>query len=176
MWRRHFLMTIGAALAAPAAHARQVYRISDAERMVAAIQDGGKVIYWLPDGNAGQAQLLGRALRALRAPLNEILTGRADTLRQAAEAAFTDLDIRGVTELDFRPDELLRMPPPPGHNRLLVGSRPPLEAASGQRFPASSFPAGSLAIFLPATEITLLGTVTAARVIAAAQARGALPR
>ena len=176
MWRRHFLMTLGAALAAPAAHARQVYRISDAERMVAAMQDGGKIIYWLPAADVGQAQRLGRALRALRAPLNEILTGRGEPFRQAAEAAFEDLDVKTVTELDFRPDELLRTPPAPGHNRILVGGRPPLEAASGQRFPAGTFPAGSLAIFLPATEITLIGTVTAARVITAAQARGALPR
>ena len=170
-------MTVGAACAAPAAaYARQVYRISEAERVVAAIQDGGKIIYWLPDSNVSQAQLLGRALRALRAPLNEILTSRTDPFRRAAEAAFDDLDIKGVTELDFRPDALMRMPPPPGHNRILVGGRPALEAATGQRFPAATFPAGSLAIFLPATEITLVGTVTAERVIAAAQARGALAR
>ncbi len=181
MHRRHFLITLLGTFAVPtfcleAARARQGYPISDAERLMAAIQDGGKIIYWLPTANAAESRRLGEALRALRVPLNEIRTGRVAVSRGAAEAAFAASDIAAATELDFKPDELLRMPPAPGNNRVLVGQRMPLEAAAGRRFPESMLPDGAMAIFLPGTEISLLGTLTADRVIRGAEARGALPR
>jgi hypothetical protein len=96
--------------------------------------------------------------------------------RQAAEAAFSGLDITGATELDFRPDELLRMPPAPGHNRVLVGQRGPLEMAARRSFSNAVLPDGGMAVFLPGNDIELLGTVTAERVIRGAETRGALPR
>ena len=177
MRRRYFLATLGAALAAPGTvHSRQTYNISEAERLVAAIQDGGKIIYWVPTADLAQAGLLGRALRALRAPLNEILAGRGNPFRQAADAAFADLGVNASTELDFRPDDLLRKPPLPGHNRVLVGGRGPLETATGRKFSTTALPDGALAVFLPATEVHLLGVVPADRVIRGAQNRGALPR
>jgi hypothetical protein len=177
MRRRQFLAAFGAALAAPAvARGRQTYDISEAERLVAAIQDGGKIVYWVAGADAAQARLLGQALRALRAPLNEILASRGNPFRQAADAAFADLGGNGSTELDFNPGDLLRTSPPPGHNRILVAGRGALETATGRKFPASTLPDGALAVFLPAAEIHLLGVVTADRVIRGAQNRGALPR
>jgi hypothetical protein len=172
--RRSLLLALGA-LAFPAAlPARQGYVISDAERLIAAIQDGGKIIYLLPETNAAQSRLLGQALRALRVPLNEILTGRTAASREAAEAAFQGLEVSPATELDFRPDDLLRIPPAPGNNRVLVGQRAPLETVLGRKMPELA--EGAMAIFLPGSTIELLGTVTAERVIRGAERRGALPR
>jgi hypothetical protein len=176
MHRRHFLITLGSLSVPAIARARQGYAISEAERLIAAIQDGGKIIYWLPTASAAESRRLGGALRALRVPLNDIRTSRLADSRQAAEAAFAGSDMTAATELDFKPDELLRTPPAPGHNRVLVGRRTPLEAAAGRRFPESALPDGAMAIFLPGTEIHLLGTVTAGRVIRGAETRGALPR
>ena len=180
MHRRHFLIALGAlSIPAPfleAARAGQGYAISEPERLMAAIQDGGKIIYWLPTASAADSRRLGDALRALRVPLNEIWTSRATVSRQAAEAAFAGIDIAAATELDFKPYELLRTPPAPGNNRVLVGQRLPLEAAAGRRFPESMLPDGAMAIFLPGTEISLLGIVTGARIVRGAETRGALPR
>ena len=97
-------------------------------------------------------------------------------MREAAEAAFGGSEIVAATELDFTPDELLRLPPAPGNNRVLVGQRAPLETATGRRFPEPVLPEGAMAIFLPGSEIQLLGTVTAERIIRGAETRGALPR
>ena len=174
MKRRSFLVALGALSFPAALRARQGYAISDAERLIAAIQDGGKIIYWLPSANAAQSRLLGEALRALRVPLNEILTGRTAASRDAAEAAFQNLGVSAVTELDFRPDELLRTPPAPGNNRVLVGQRTPLETVVGRKMP--QLVEGAMAIFLPGSTIDLLGIVTAERVIRGAERRGALPR
>ena len=164
------------ALFLEAARARQGYTVSEAERLMAAIQDGGKIIYWLPTASAVESRRLGNALRALRVPLNDIRTNRVALSRQAAEAAFAGSDIAAATELDFKPDELLRTPPAPGNNRVLVGQRMPLEVAAGRRFPESTLPDGAMAIFLPGTEIDLLGILTADRIIRGAETRGALPR
>src|SRR5688572_3639123 len=153
MDRRHFLFTLGALAVPAAAGARQGYTISEAERLIAAMQDGGKIIYLLADANAARSRLLGRALRALRVPLNEIRISRAAMSRQAAEAAFDGTEITPATELDFRPDELLRTPPPPGYNRVLVGQRTPLETATGRSFANSVLPDGAIAIFLPGSDI-----------------------
>ena len=176
MHRRHFLITLGALSVPALVRARQGYTISEAERLIAAIQDGGKIIYWLPTASAEESRRLGGALRALRVPLNDIRTSRVAVSRQAAEAAFAGSEITAATELDFKPDELLRTPPAPGNNRVLVGQRAPLEAAAGRRFPESALPDGAMAIFLPGTGMDLLGTVTADRVIRGAETRGALPR
>jgi hypothetical protein len=48
--------------------------------------------------------------------------------------------------------------------------------ATRRSFPTTVLPDGAMAIFLPGSEIELLGTVTAGRVIRGAQTRGALPR
>ncbi len=176
MHRRYFLLTLGSISVPALARARQGYTISEAERLIAAIQDGGKIIYWLPAESAAQSRRLGDALRGLRVPLNDIRTSRMAVSREAAEAAFAGSELTAATEMDFKPDELLRTPPAPGNNRVLVGQRTPLEAAAGRRFPESALPDGGMAIFLPGTEIHLLGTVTADRVIRGAETRGALPR
>lgn len=176
MHRRHFLFALAALAAPTTARARQGYAISEAERLIAAIQDGGKIIYLLPNANVEESRRLGGALRALRVPLNDIRTSRVAVSRQAAEAAFGGGEITAATELDFRPDELLRTQPAPGNNRVLVGQRAPLEMATGRSFPEAVLPEGAMAIFLPGGEIQLLGTVTAERVIRGAETRGALPR
>ena len=176
MHRRHFLFALVALAAPTTARARQAYAISEAERLIAGIQDGGKIIYLIPNATVAESRRLGGALRALRVPLNDIRTSRADVARQAAEAAFGGGDIMTATELDFWPDELLRMPPAPGNNRVLVGQRAPLEMAASRSFPEAMLPEGAMAIFLPGGEIQLLGTVTAERVIRGAETRGALPR
>lgn len=176
MYRRHFLLSLAGLAVPAAAGARQEYTISEAERLIAAMQDGGKIIYLLADDNGVRSRLLGRALRALRVPLNEIRTSRAAVSRQAADAAFGGSEITAATELDFRPDQLLRTPPPPGYNRVLVGQRTPLLAATGRRFAPTVLPEGAMAVFLPGTDIELLGTVTAERVIRGAERRGALSR
>lgn len=204
--RRRFLC----ALAAAHPLARRVRAQSSAELSIAAIQDGGKVVYLrhaatnqheIDTGRLGdrsgqrnlsavgirQAQNLGRALRALRVPLNEILASPVFRARDTAELAFGADRIKVTMELvadEYAGDQLrtmltatrrlLRTLPGPGMNRLLVGHRTPLEMVTGQRFPDSVLPEGAMAIFLPGSEPELLGTVTAERVIASAEARGAL--
>lgn len=206
--RRQFLAACAAALL-PRRHAAAQ---SAAEVLVAAIQDGGKIIYLRHAGTnhgevdtgrlgdrAGQrnlspegrrqAQRLGEALRALRVPLNEILVGPVFRARDTGELAFGADRIRVTDDLvadDYAGGRLQAMvqatrrhlstPPPPGHNRVLVGHRIPLEMATSRQFPDSVLPEGSMAVFLPDREPRLLGTLTAERVIQSAEARGALPR
>lgn len=213
MRRRHFLFTLGATLACrQPAGAGQTYAISQAETLIASMQDGGKVIYLrhstthqeqIDTGRLGdragqrnlspsgiqQARALGEALRALRVPLNEILASPVFRARDTAERAFGETSV--TVTMDLVADDyaggnvramvdatrgLLRTPPSPGHNRVLVGHRTPLELVTGRPFPDDVLPEGAMAVFLPGGEIHLLGTVTAERVIRAAEARGALPR
>jgi phosphohistidine phosphatase SixA len=182
------------------------------EILVAAIQDGNKVIYLRhattnheeidtgrlgdrsgqrnlsPDG-IRQAETLGRALRSLRVPLNEILSSPVFRARDTAELAFGADEIK-VT-MDLVADEyagthlkamieatrrLLRTLPGPGMNRVLVGHRTPLEMVTGRQFPDSVLPEGAMAVFLPGATPQLLGTLTAERIIRAAESRGALRR
>lgn len=189
---------------------RQSLAQSAAEVLVAAIQDGGKVIYvrhattdqrqvdtgrlgdrsgqrnLSPDG-IRQAEALGRALRALRVPLNEILASPVFRARDTAELAFSD-DLVRVT-MDLVADEyagdhlrtmieatrrLLRTVPGPGMNRVLVGHRTPLEMVTGRMFPDSMLPEGAMAVFLPGATPQLLGTITTERVVMSAESRGAL--
>lgn len=206
-----YLLILGAvAVLHVTADARQGRAVAEAERLVAAMQDGGKVIYLRHaatnhdqidtgrlDDRAGQrnlstdgrkqAQSLGRALRALRIPLNEILASPVFRARDTAELAFGE-DIVAVT-MDLVADDyaggqvramveatrrLLRTPPPPGNNRVLVGHRTPLEMVTGRRFPDTILPEGAMAVFLPGTDPQLLGTITAERLIQSAEVRGAL--
>ncbi len=179
---------------------------------MAAIQDGGKVLYLrhaatnageIDTGRLGdragqrnlspqgirQARRLGEALRALRVPLNEILVGPVFRARDTGELAVGADRVR-VTD-DLVADEYagarlqamilatrrhLTTPPPPGHNRVLVGHRIPLEMATSRQFPDPLFPEGAVAVFLPDREPRLLGTITAERLIQSAESRGALPR
>lgn len=155
------------------------------EQLIAAIQDGGKIIYlrYLPPSGTPRARELGRALYALRVPLNDIVTSPLAAARQTAEAAFDTERVRVGTELtaDEKAGEriqavrrLLRTVPGPGMNRVLVGHHIPLELATERRFPDATLPAGAMAVFLPGEHPQLLGTITAERVIASAEARGAL--
>jgi len=185
---------------------------SSAEVLVAAIQDGGKVIYLrhaatnrtdvdtgrlgdragqrnLSPAGVRQARRLGETLRALRVPLNEILAGPVFRARDTGELAFGADRVRVTDDLvadDYAGDRLQAMiqatrrhlttPPPPGHNRVLVGHRIPLEMATSRQFPESVLPEGAMAIFLPGREPRLLGTMTAERLVQSAESRGALPR
>ena len=178
--------------------------------LVAAIQDGGKVIYLrhaatnqqevdtgrlgdrggqrnLAPAGIGQARNLGLALRALRVPLNEILASPVFRARDTAELAFGADQVTVTMNLvadEYAGDQvrvmieatrrLLRTPPGPGMNRVLVGHRTPLEMATGRTFPDSVLPEGAMAVFLPGSDAQLLGTITAERVIASAERRGAL--
>ena len=95
---------------------------SPAEVLVAAIQDGGKVIYLrhaatnqreVDTGRLGdrsgqrnlsadgirQAERLGHALRALRVPLNEILASPVFRARDTAELAFGEDQIKVTMDL-----------------------------------------------------------------------------
>lgn len=181
---------------------------SEAEILIAAIQDGGKVIYLrhaatnqneIDTGRLGdragqrnlspagmqQARELGRAFRTLLIPLDDILASPVFRARDTAELAF---DASRITvTLDLVADEyaggqlrnmldatarLLRTPPRPGTNRLLIGHRTPLEMVTGRRFPDSVLPEGALAVFLPnGVEWQLLGTVTAERLMHSAKVR-----
>lgn len=149
------------------------------------MQDGGKIMYlrYLPPDAVQQARELGRALYALRVPLNEILTSPLAQARRTADLAFGAERVR-VT-MDLVADEsagdrlpaarrLLLTAAGPGMNRVLVGDRRPLEIAAERRFPDTVLPEGAMAVFLPGSTIELLGTLTAARIIASAQVRGAL--
>ncbi len=163
---------------------RQGGRSAD-EHLIAAMQDGGKIIYlrYLPADGADRARDLGRALYALRVPLNEILASPVIQARRTAEIAFGTDRLRDARELSD--DEsatgapqavrrLLRTIPGPGMNRVLVGDRAPLELAAERRFPDSTLPLGGMAVFLPGDALQLLGTITAERVISSAKARGAI--
>jgi len=209
--RRVFLWTLlaGVPLACGRAAALQSGG-STAERLIAAIQDGGKIIYLrhaatnhqeIDTGRLGdrggqrnlsregieQARLLGRALRALRVPLNEILTSPVFRARDTADLAFGADRVRETMDLvadEYAGDHLgamleatgrlLRTAAGPGMNRVLVGHRTPLEMVTERQFPDGVLPEGALAVFLPGADIQLLGTITAERVIASAKARGAL--
>lgn len=189
--RRAFLYTlarrsfsVGGVLAA-APLSRRVAAQSAAERLVAAIQDGGKIIYlrYLPADGAPLARELGRALYALRVPLNDIVASPLGQARRTADLAFGAERVR--VEADLAADEgagarpqalrrLLRTIPGPGMNRVLVGERAPLELAAERRFADAVLPEGAMAVFLPGENPHFLGTMTAEQLIASAKARGAL--
>ena len=206
--RRVSLVAICGVLTLPSLSRAQ----SAEEILVAAIQDGNKVIYLrhgatnheeIDTGRLGdragqrnlsqdgirQAETLGRALRSLRVPLNEILTSPVFRARDTAELAFGAQEIQ-VT-MDLVADEYagahlkamieatrrhLRTLPGPGMNRVLIGHRTPLEMVTGRQFPDSVLPEGAMAVFLPGATPQLLGTLTAERIIKAAESRGALRR
>ncbi|MGH9256196.1 MAG: histidine phosphatase family protein [Vicinamibacterales bacterium] len=204
--RRRFLIAAGGVLLS----ARGAPAQSAAEILVAAIQDGGKVIYLrhaatnqreIDTGRLGdragqrnlssdgmrQAGSLGRALRALRVPLNEILASPVFRARDTAELAFGEGHVRVTMDLvadDYAGGELramieatrrlLRTPPGPGMNRVLVGHRTPLEMATGRMFPDDVLPEGAMAVFLPGAAPQLLGTITTERLVLSADSRGAL--
>ncbi|MBI3050426.1 MAG: hypothetical protein HYY76_19195 [Acidobacteria bacterium] len=183
--RRAFLCAVAAGVAL----ARRAAAHTQAERLIAAMQDGGKIIYLhhFSSGGLQQARALGRALRALRVPLNDIVAAPAAPARETAETAFGADRVSVATELVGAEDagdrlpatleamrRLLRTIPGPGMNRVLVGHRTPLELAAERRFPEPVFPDGAMAVFLPARTPQLLGTITAERVIASAKARGAM--
>ena len=203
--RRQFCVLLAGLLVSPSAAAQ-----SQPETLVAAMQDGGKVIYLrhgitnpkeidtgrlndrsgqrnLSKPGIDQAQNLGRALEALRVPLNEILASPVFRARDTAELAFgadrikVTMDlvaaeyagsrVKGMVEALRK---LLQTIPGPGMNRVLVGHRTPLEMAMGRMFPDSVLPEGAMAVFWPGTPPQLLGTITAERLIRSAEARGAL--
>jgi len=180
---------------------------SEAEILIAAMQDGGKVVYLrhaatnqheIDTGRLGdragqrnlsaagiqQARDLGPAFRTLRIPLDDILASPVFRARDPAELAF-GADRITVT-LDLVADEyagprlrpmldaigrLLRAPPRPGTNRLLVGHRTPLEMVTSSRFSDNVLPEGAMAVFLPGVTPRLLGTISAERLMEAAAAR-----
>jgi phosphohistidine phosphatase SixA len=204
--RRLFLIAVGGVFVAPRSSRAQ----SAAEVLVAAMQDGNKVIYLrhaatdqrqVDTGRLGdrsgqrnltpqgirQAQNLGRALRALHVPLNEILASPVFRARDTAEHAFGEDQIKVTRDLvadDYAGNQLdkmiqattalLRTVPGPGMNRILVGHRTPLEMVTGRMFPDSVLPEGAMAVFLPGATPQLLGTITTERVVQAAESRGAL--
>ncbi|MBI2187800.1 MAG: hypothetical protein HYU37_11900 [Acidobacteria bacterium] len=178
--RRAFLYALATSPLAPRAAAQSAH-----ERLIAAIQDGGKILYlrYPPPDGLPRARELGRALYALRVPLNEILTSPAAEARRIADEAFASDRVRVAPELAAGEStaeraqavrRLLGTIPGPGMNRVLVGDRAPLEAAAERRFADSVLPEGGMAVFLPGQNPKLLGTITAERVIASAKARGAL--
>jgi phosphohistidine phosphatase SixA len=116
--RRTFL----SALAGSTLSVRPLQAQSPAEVLVAAIQDGGKVIYLrhaatnqreVDTGRLGdrsgqrnlsadgirQAERLGHALRALRVPLNEILASPVFRARDTAELAFGKDQVKVTMDL-----------------------------------------------------------------------------
>ena len=116
--RRTFLSPVGGSFLS----FRPLQAQSSAEVLVAAIQDGGKVIYLrhaatnqreVDTGRLGdrsgqrnlstdgvrQAERLGHALRALRVPLNEILPSPVFRARDTAELAFGEDQIKVTMEL-----------------------------------------------------------------------------
>lgn len=179
--RRAFVRSILAVAALP----RPVRAQSAAERLVAAIQDGGKILYlrYLPADRTQTARDLGRALYALRVPLNDIVTGSHGQARETADAAFGAERVRVDAALDAEEGararieelrQLLRTVPGPGMNRVLVGDRGPLELAAERPFPETTLPPGAAAVFVAGDTPQLLGTMTAERVIRSAVSRGAL--
>jgi hypothetical protein len=158
---------------------------SAAEHLIAAIQDGGKIVYLrpLPADGIERARELGRALHALRVPLNEILAAPMLQARRSAEVAFGTERLREAKELADMESataslqtlrQLLRTIPGPGMTSILLDERAPLELAAERRVPESVMPAGGMAVFLAGDTLRLIGTITAERVIASAKARGAL--
>ena len=149
---------------------------SEAEILVAAMQEGGTVIYLrhaatnaneIDTGRLGdragqrnlsaagieQARALGLAFRRLGVPLGDILASPVFRARDTAELAFGAGRITVTMDLvadDYAGSELramldgsarlLRTPPPPGTNRLLIGHRTPLQMVTGSRFPDSVLP------------------------------------
>jgi len=116
--RRTFLSAVGGSFLS----FRPLQAQSSAEVLVAAIQDGGKVIYLrhaatnqreVDTGRLGdrsgqrnlstdgvrQAERLGHALRALRVPLNEILASPVFRARDTAELAFGEDQIKVTMDL-----------------------------------------------------------------------------
>ena len=116
--RRTFLSAVGCSFLS----FRPLQAQSSAEVLVAAIQDGGKVIYLrhaatnqreVDTGRLGdrsgqrnlstdgvrQAERLGHALRALRVPLNEILASPVFRARDTAELAFGEDQIKVTMDL-----------------------------------------------------------------------------
>jgi phosphohistidine phosphatase SixA len=211
--RRQFLATLASALPLaqlPGQPGAAVRVVSPEEWLVAAIQDGNKIIYLRhsttvqtqvdtgrlndragqrnlsPDG-IRQAEQLGRALRALRVPLNRILSSPVFRARDTAELAFGAEDVEVTMDLvadDYAGNRLQAMldgtrrllaePLPPGENRVLIGHRTPLEMVTGQSFPDEVLPEGAMAVFLPGKGPHLLGTITAERLIQSARSRGAI--
>jgi hypothetical protein len=174
--RRMFLTGLGALFLRPVSVRGQ----STAEALVAAMQDGGKTIYvrTLPAERAEAAARLGLALRALRVPLNEILAGAVPGARNTAEVAFGADRFRLTGDLARREGirRLIGTPAGPGMNRILIGDHLALEMAVGRTFADDELPAGAMAVFLPEPDLPLLGMITAERVIASAERRGALTR
>jgi hypothetical protein len=174
--RRLFLIALGAASVRPVAVRGQ----SEAEVLVAAIQDGGKTIYLrtLPTERVDAAARLGRALQALRVPLNDILASAVAGARTTAEMAFGADRVRVSSDLAHRDGirRLIGTPAGPGMNRVLIGDRGGLEMAVGRAFPDGVLPEGAMAVFLPERDLPLVGMITAERVIASAERRGALTR
>ena len=202
--RRHMLLVCVMALAC----SRPAHGQSEAEILIAAMQDGGKVIYLrhaatnqneIDTGRLGdraaqrnlspagiqQARELGRTFRTLLIPLDDILASPVFRARDTAELAFGATRI--MVTMDLVADEyaggqlrnmldatgrLLRTPPRPGTNRLLIGHRTPLEMVTGRPFPDNVLPEGAMAVFLPsAGEPRLLGTVSAQRLMHSAEVR-----
>ena len=131
-----------------------------------------------------QARALGLAFRRLGVPLGDILASPVFRARDTAELAFGAGRITVTMDLvadDYAGSELramldgsarlLRTPPPPGTNRLLIGHRTPLQMVTGSRFPDSVLPEGAMAVFLPGATPRLLGTISAERLIESAAAR-----
>lgn len=181
--RRAFVCAVLAIGAVP----RPARAQSAAERLVAAIQDGNKILYLhaLPADRAPLARELGRALYALRVPLNDIVTGSLPQARDTASVAFGTERLRVDAAMDVDENararleglrRLLRTVPGPGMNRVLVGDRQPLELAAERRFSDAAYPQGAMAVFVAGDAPEFLGTVTAERVIQSAVSRGALRR
>jgi phosphohistidine phosphatase SixA len=129
--RRTFLCAVGGSFLS----FRPLQAQSSAEVLVAAIQDGGKVIYLrhaatnqreVDTGRLGdrsgqrnlsadgirQAERLGHALRALRVPLNEILASPVFRARDTAELAFGESQIKVTMDLvadEYAADHLKAM-------------------------------------------------------------------
>ena len=190
--RRRLLL--GAALAL--AVVRPARAQSEAEILIAAIQDGGKVIYLrhaatnqkeIDTGRLGdragqrnlspagiqQARDVGRAFRALLIPRDtaELAFGatRITVTMDLVADEYAGGQLRNMLDATGR---LLRMPPRPGTNRLLIGHRTPLEMVTGRPFPDNVLPEGAMAVFLPGDgEPRLLGTVSAQRLIHSAEVR-----
>jgi phosphohistidine phosphatase SixA len=128
-----------------------------------------------------QARALGRAFRDLNIRFGRILVSPVFRARDTAELAFGAGNFTESMEVvaddyaggrvDFMVDStrrLLRTPPPPGTNLLIVGHRTPLEMVTRQRFPDTILPEGAMAIYAPAgSEARLLGTLKAEELIAA---------
>ena len=94
MWRRHFLVTIGAALAAPVAHARQVYRISDAE----ALPPGKGPYYVLKGSSLAVSGVANKPLKsaALAVEGKRLALELVATHRAMADVGQAAVDTRGI--------------------------------------------------------------------------------